>query len=120
MLGGSYEEQHTVVLLGFAKFPGSEEPVGVGFNVAALQGFHGGDHELDARFVFKFFEFCLEFGTALRRHDIGLIDHAAGQWWEIQRECQRSETKGKSSQNAGLSLHHSTIRTSPAAALPHR
>jgi len=55
----------------------------------------------------------------LRRHDIGLIDHAAGQWWEIKRECQGSETKGKSSQNAGLSLHHTTIRTSPAAAFPH-
>jgi len=33
---GSYKEQNTVVLLGFAKFPGSEETVGVGFNVATL------------------------------------------------------------------------------------
>jgi hypothetical protein len=22
-----------------------------------------------------------------RRHDIGLIDHATGQWWKIKREC---------------------------------
>jgi len=33
---------------------------------------------LDARFVFKFFEFCFQVGTALRRHDIGLIDDATG------------------------------------------
>jgi hypothetical protein len=37
MLCWSYKEQHTVVLLGFAKIPGSEEAVGVGFNVTALR-----------------------------------------------------------------------------------
>ena len=30
----------------------------------------------------------LQGSEALRRHDdIGLIDHAAGQWWKIKREC---------------------------------
>src|SRR5215471_1021393 len=36
VLRGGYEEQHTIIFLGFAKLPGSEKVVGVGFNVAAL------------------------------------------------------------------------------------
>jgi len=36
VLCGSYQEQYTIVFLCFAKLPGSEETVGVGFNVAAL------------------------------------------------------------------------------------
>jgi hypothetical protein len=56
----------------------------------------------------------------LRRHDIGLIDHPAGQWRKIERKCQRSKTENKGGYKARLSLHRITIRTSPAAAFPHR
>src|SRR5262249_26876595 len=81
------EKQDAVVLLRLAELPGAEQLIGVGFDVAALQRLHRGDNELDAGFVFQRFGFRLDVALALRRHHAGLIDHAAGECREVERQC---------------------------------
>jgi hypothetical protein len=41
--------------------------------------FHGSDDELDTGFVFEHLRLRLHVALALRRHDAGLVDHAATQ-----------------------------------------
>ena len=53
VLGRRNEQQHAIVLLGFAKLPEAEELIGIGLDVAALQRLHGGNDELDAGFVLE-------------------------------------------------------------------
>jgi hypothetical protein len=52
--------------LRLAKLPGSEESIRICLHVGALQRFHRGDNELNARFILKVFEFCFQFAATLR------------------------------------------------------
>ena len=80
------QQENAVVLLRLAELPGAEQLVGVSLDVAALQRFDGGDDQLNAGFVFKVFQLGLKLAAAFRRHDIGLIDHTAGQRRKVERE----------------------------------
>src|SRR3984885_5641391 len=97
------EQKNTVILLRLAELPGAEQLVGISFNVAALQRFDGGDDQLNAGLVFKVFQLGLKLAAALRRHDIGLIDHTAGQRRKVEcgkcgkaEQQRRGETRGRS------------------------
>ena len=94
---GRDEQKNAVILLRLAELPGAEQLVGISFDVAALQRFDGGDDQLNAGLVFKVFQLGLKLAAALRRHDIGLIDHAAGQRRKVEREseCGEAEQQGR-------------------------
>src|SRR5262249_21150256 len=96
MLRRRHKEQNSIVLSRLAKLPGSEESIRICFHVGALQRFHRGDNELNARFVLKVLELYFQFAAILRGHDIGLIDHAAAQRRIIKREgnegCEDEKT----------------------------
>ena len=66
VLGRRDEEQHAVVLLGFAELPEPEQLIGIGLDVAALQRFHRGDDQLDAGLVLQLLRLRLD-GAAGRR-----------------------------------------------------
>src|ERR1700733_11824034 len=97
MLGRRDQEEHAVVLLGFAELPKTKQLIGVSLDVASLQRFDGGDDELNAGFILEVFELCLNIAPAFSRHDAGLIDHPAAQRGKVEgkRKRRHAEEEGQ-------------------------
>ena len=93
MLGRRDQEEHAVVLLGFAELPKPKQLIGVSLDVASLQRFDGGDDKLNPRLILEVFELCLNIAPAFSCHDAGLIDHPAAQRGKVEGEHKRRQAE---------------------------
>ena len=91
---GRHQQQHAVVLVLLAELPEAEQLVGIGLDLLALERAHRGDDELDARLLLELGELGLQRVARLLRDDVGLVDDAARE----RREGERQRDAGRESE----------------------